>query len=328
MPARPQARPRANQVEEVLEVHEVVDINNLISDPTIGNNITEELKHVQFSREDSLPTYSFDRIRVAIVIGLGGIGSHVAEILSTMRIVDMIIMFDNDIVELTNLNRTAYRFEHVGASKVEAMSEIISSKNPSIVIKGVNDLFNEDSVNQIVSDLANIKCTNSMLSSILSADSIQVFDCRDDDYRDYNLLEPFTRRLNCSYKIWRPAYNGLSITIDGRPEIHPVWGNRGYTIIPSHSLPSRMAALLIVLYSCNRSHFNPNAIDMPYTFNVQDVMKYIMIGSFFDKLGNGPKADTDLQEKIIKRMADMANEYVVPQKDEEVEEAQPQPQPF
>lgn len=68
--------------------------------------------------KDIIPLPMLDEITI---IGLGGIGSFVAQYLTIMGFKN-IIGYDNDIVEAHNLSSTAYPLDSVGDTKVEAMS--------------------------------------------------------------------------------------------------------------------------------------------------------------------------------------------------------------
>ncbi len=88
------------------------------------------IKRDQFQRSDLLKEDCFDGLPNTIwIIGLGGIGGHVAEIAGSIDSIKRIVLFDDDIVELSNLNRTIYRYEHIEVPKVSAAAEIIAARS-------------------------------------------------------------------------------------------------------------------------------------------------------------------------------------------------------
>ena len=68
--------------------------------------------------------------RVAIA-GLGGLGSHVAVMLARAG-VGKLFLADFDRVEVTNLNRQAYRMSQIGKKKTEALAELLREINPCL----------------------------------------------------------------------------------------------------------------------------------------------------------------------------------------------------
>lgn len=82
---------------------------------------------------------NYERIRdfsVAIV-GVGGVGSVTAEMLTRCGI-GKLIMFDYDKVELANMNRLFYRPEQSGMSKVAAAEATLRSINPDVEFESHN----------------------------------------------------------------------------------------------------------------------------------------------------------------------------------------------
>jgi len=65
------------------------------------------------------------------IIGCGSVGSTVAELLARFGLTK-ITLYDFDIVEPKNLANQMFRQEHVGETKVEALSNIIAEINPDV----------------------------------------------------------------------------------------------------------------------------------------------------------------------------------------------------
>lgn len=72
-----------------------------------------------------------------IIVGIGGIGSVVAEMLTRCGI-GKLILYDYDRVELANMNRMFYLPSHQGLAKVEAAKKALADINPDVEIETYN----------------------------------------------------------------------------------------------------------------------------------------------------------------------------------------------
>lgn len=81
----------------------------------------------------------YERIRdfTVAIIGIGGVGSVTAEMLTRCGI-GKLILFDYDKVELANMNRLFFRPEHSGMSKVEAAERTLRDINPDVEFEVFN----------------------------------------------------------------------------------------------------------------------------------------------------------------------------------------------
>lgn len=77
------------------------------------------------------------------VIGIGTLGGFVANSLSNLENLETLIVIDHDTVEAKNLKNSIYRQIDVGLTKVEALSDIISHKNPDLTVMSMDDKFIE-----------------------------------------------------------------------------------------------------------------------------------------------------------------------------------------
>jgi len=136
-------------------------------------------------RQHSLNLPKLDSV---VVIGVGGIGSWVSFNLALSGCVKILILFDDDEIEVSNLNRTPFRIVDVGKLKVVALFELIMERRPDQDVK----------INPIKFD-----------PSHLNYHPTVIFDCRDDIYDDLS-------QYDC--KIWKLGYDGLEVTIDGNPK--------------------------------------------------------------------------------------------------------------
>lgn len=77
------------------------------------------------------------------IIGIGTLGGFVANAISNLETLEILIVIDHDIVEPKNLKNSIYRQIDVGLTKVEALSDIISHKNKDLTIITSNEKFTE-----------------------------------------------------------------------------------------------------------------------------------------------------------------------------------------
>jgi len=167
---------------------------------------------------------------IITVIGVGGIGSWVAFDLALSGRVDTLILFDPDIIETSNLNRTPFKISDVGKFKVDAMAALIYERRLDTALITFNEKFKFKVFKKTIEE---------RLSSSSRIYNSCVIDCRDDLYPD---LEEISKVC----KVWKLGYDGLEITIDGCPEKTKVWGqSHGYEVTPSFICPSQLAANLV-----------------------------------------------------------------------------------
>lgn len=82
---------------------------------------------------------NYEQIRdfTVLIVGIGGIGSVVAEMLTRCGI-GKLILYDYDKVELANMNRMFYLPSHEGLPKVEAAKKSLHEINPDVIIETFN----------------------------------------------------------------------------------------------------------------------------------------------------------------------------------------------
>eukprot|EP00051_Salpingoeca_urceolata_P009017 m.110690 g.110690 ORF g.110690 m.110690 type:complete len:404 (-) comp16069_c0_seq4:169-1380(-) len=84
-----------------------------------------------------------------VVVGVGGVGSVTAEMLTRCG-VGKLIMFDYDKVEMANMNRLFFQPHQAGLSKVEAAKHTLSFINPDVVFETYNmDITTVDNFNRM-----------------------------------------------------------------------------------------------------------------------------------------------------------------------------------
>lgn len=103
------------------------------------------------SNEDSI---NLKEAKVAI-IGLGGVGGHALESIVRSGI-ENIVIIDNDIVDVTNLNRQLLSTtDNIGLKKVDVAKERILSINPNVNIKCIDNFITKDNINLIFDENIN-----------------------------------------------------------------------------------------------------------------------------------------------------------------------------
>ncbi|KAG7382497.1 Ubiquitin-like modifier-activating enzyme 5 [Phytophthora pseudosyringae] len=79
---------------------------------------------------------NYEKIRdlSVLVVGLGGIGSVAAEMLTRCGI-GKLVMYDYDTVEIANMNRLFFRPEQAGMTKTAAAKQTLHSINPDVIFE-------------------------------------------------------------------------------------------------------------------------------------------------------------------------------------------------
>lgn len=78
--------------------------------------------------------YSRIRDKTVAIVGIGGVGSVAAEMLTRCGI-GRLLMYDYDTVELANMNRLFFRPEHAGMTKTDAAAQTLEGINPDVALE-------------------------------------------------------------------------------------------------------------------------------------------------------------------------------------------------
>merc|ERR1712141_388677 len=81
--------------------------------------------------------YEQIRNKTVAIVGVGGVGSVTAEMLTRCGI-GKLILFDYDKVEMANMNRLFFQPHQSGLSKVEAAKHTLENINPDVQIEVFN----------------------------------------------------------------------------------------------------------------------------------------------------------------------------------------------
>lgn len=95
----------------------------------------------------------YQRLRNArvAVAGIGGLGSHVAVMLARCGI-GTLHLIDFDTVEVSNLNRQAYRVCHLGRRKVDALAEELQTIQPYCRVLTTHVRISEENAVDVLCD--------------------------------------------------------------------------------------------------------------------------------------------------------------------------------
>ena len=87
--------------------------------------------------------------KTVMVIGLGGVGGHAFESL-VRSCIENIIVIDNDVIDITNLNRQALAYQStIGKPKVEIAKKIAENINPNCQIIPLQIFLNEENIDEV-----------------------------------------------------------------------------------------------------------------------------------------------------------------------------------
>lgn len=160
---------------------------------------------------------NLNNIDTVVIAGVGGVGSWVAYFLATSGQVERLVLYDPDIVEEHNLNRTPYRKSDIGKPKVLALREILGELDRPVIVETKYEAVNKDT-----------KITT-------YGNKVVVLDCRD-------VVDEFTLLSNIVI-----GYDGMKLTVHTNPKPDRVFrtdDHRGY-YVPSYVVPPVIAGALV-----------------------------------------------------------------------------------
>jgi hypothetical protein len=180
-----------------------------------------------YTRQSSMGLYIPSSV---LVIGAGGVGSWVAINLALCGVLSIAIL-DHDVVDVSNLNRTLFKADHVGSFKVHAVKELIAERRMICDVLAIAKKYEDLTVEENKFVNGNYEC---------------VVDCRDS-------IAPL-KGVRGSPIVG--GYNGLNGTVHINPNFKKVFGpeSTGYTIIPSYAMVPQVLAAVIVNYICAEKH--------------------------------------------------------------------------
>jgi len=166
----------------------------------------------------------------AIVAGLGGVGSWVAIDLALMGM-GTIILFDDDVIEASNLNRTLFRLNQIGKPKTEAVKDLIMERRKDVIVIPMTE-----------------KLTSGAIYKYIQAEYI--FDCTDTSKLKDSIAEirGNTKPETMFPKYVKLGYDGYEGTICMNQFNTGQWGeDSSYTITPSFfGTPQIISGLAVI----------------------------------------------------------------------------------
>ena len=269
--------------EETVEISSKGIISNYFDYNEINNIYVSTIdKETMFSRNRITGSGSSQMsarfpFTSAIVIGCGGIGSWVGRLLGNVEKIQNLFLIDPDVVEVSNLSRTPFKYTSIGESKCECLAKEINETNLFCKVFPIKEYFNENAMEVMLHGIFPHLMFN-------KDENVLVIDCRDDDFQDYDHLNILKAKpgINFEFVILRSAYDDTSVTIDLNPVGRNVWGGRGYSVQPSHILPSFMSALLILSAAFNYSIIKteyPYMLKYAMTFNCLDMLPLLFFSA-------------------------------------------------
>jgi ubiquitin-like modifier-activating enzyme 5 len=98
--------------------------------------------------------YQRIRDKTVAIVGVGGVGSVVAEMLTRCG-VGKLLLYDYDTVELANMNRLFFRPGQAGMTKVDAAKATLLEINPDVIIAGGSyNIAEADKYDQFLAELS------------------------------------------------------------------------------------------------------------------------------------------------------------------------------
>jgi sulfur-carrier protein adenylyltransferase/sulfurtransferase len=159
----------------------------------------------------------------AVVVGLGGIGNWVALDLALLGM-GTLILYDDDKIEASNLNRTLFKLSHIGQTKTKAVKELISERRKDTLVIAHSELFTIDH-----------------LKKLEGIDFI--FDCS-----DTTRLKDSIAQLKTKPRYIKLGYDGFEGTISIDDFESGKWGSdSSYTITPSFFAPPQILSALGII---------------------------------------------------------------------------------
>ena len=120
------------------------EINQIVEEAhEIPANSDSYLIDETTSRFSSASWYEKVQSKIIILAGIGGIGSHVAFLLSRMKPAALFI-YDNDMVEAANMSGQLYSVQDIGNSKVSAITNAIINYSDYNSIFGIFAKYTSD----------------------------------------------------------------------------------------------------------------------------------------------------------------------------------------
>jgi len=208
--------------------------------------------------------------KIAIVVGLGGIGSWVAIDLALIGI-GTLILFDDDKIESSNLNRTLFKLSDVGTFKTKAVKHLISERRKNILVINNEELFQAEHLKKYngidyffdCSDTTRLKDSLAEIKSKIETPLPATKGKTSIDEEEVALKFPLICKL---------GYDGLNATMCFNDFSTGRWGeDSSYTVTPSFfGTPQIISAMAVIELLMKRKQV-PRTVNM----NVKKIINQI-----------------------------------------------------
>lgn len=156
------------------------------------------------------------------IVGIGGVGSWLSLFISEFENVERIALFDSDVIEKSNLERTPFKISQLGDNKAVAMKQLIKERREDVVVRTYGNLYE-----------SNKRLLNMYKLRVVCADGVAV----------RNMVLKFDNSIASAYDVDEEKDH---ITVHEEGGIFSVDDEDGgnYTIQPSWSVPAVLVAIL------------------------------------------------------------------------------------
>ncbi|MDD5361391.1 MAG: ThiF family adenylyltransferase [Ignavibacteria bacterium] len=207
-----------------------------------SNVITTSASEINQRQQDLVGDFSN---HVALVVGLGGIGNWIAVDLALLG-VGTLILYDDDKIENSNLNRTLFKLSQVGEYKTKAVKQLISERRKNIIVvtneerfkaeyihkyKGIDFMFDCSDPTRLKNDLSEFSKTTPKVNT--KSKSLSTLENQEDP-----VLSKYAKL----------GYDGFHATMCLNDFSTGQWGeDSSYTVTPSFfGTPQIVSALAII----------------------------------------------------------------------------------
>lgn len=169
-----------NEIESLQQ--RVIELENELREKKDATLTRERIEHMSDEVVDSNPysrlmalkrmgiVENYEKIRelTVAIVGIGGVGSVTAEMLTRCGI-GKLLLFDYDSVELANMNRLFFQPYQAGQSKVEAAANTLRYINPDVEIEIHNyNITTVDHFQDFMNTISNSSLKNGPVDLVLS----------------------------------------------------------------------------------------------------------------------------------------------------------------
>lgn len=167
---------------------------------------------VDYSRQNDLDqALGFEKIRINVIIGCGGVGFWLG-IMLAMNGFSNFILFDADKLEVTNLNRIPVPPIWVGTNKAVALRRIITMLRPNALVKVYTHHIKAD----------NLELIKKIAARIRTGVGLMVWDTTDNAI-DQKEIHNMCKKHRYAYR--KLGYEGFTV---GSYHKYDIWTANGY----------------------------------------------------------------------------------------------------